>query len=184
VVIALAGRRIDAPNADSPRFPAAREAKVAARIEAAFRKAGARIVVCSAACGADLIGLEAAARLRMERHVVLPFAAEEFRRTSVVDRPGDWGFRFDRVMNAADVTVLGLEPEDREAYRKTNIAIVEHAAALGGTTAFVVWDGKSRGASDMTEHFRNEAVARRMRIIEIQTLSASETDNPAFSRGA
>ena len=183
MTIALAGRRIDAPDADSPRFPAKNESAVAAQVEAAFRKAGASALVCSAACGADIIALEAAARLRMERHVVLPFAADEFRQTSVVDRPGDWGRRFDRVIEDSDVVVLGLDREDPEAYRKTNIAIVEQAAARGGTSAFVVWDRKSRGAGDMTEHFRVEAAARRMRIVEIATVSGSETDNPAIRRG-
>ena len=184
MIIALAGRRIDAPNADSARFPAANEPIVAARLQAAFRKAGARVLVCAAACGADLIALEAASRLRMKRHVVLPFAAEEFKQRSVVDRPGNWGPRFDRAVKEAQVTVLGLGPEDPDAFPRTNIAIIEHAAALGARTAFVVWDGKSRGATDMTDHFRREALARRMRIVEVKTLSASETDIPTISRPA
>jgi hypothetical protein len=61
----------------------------------------AAVLVCSAACGADLVALEAAERLGLRRRIVLPFAAERFRTTSVTDRPGDWGPLFDRMIAAA-----------------------------------------------------------------------------------
>ena len=60
----------------------------------------------SAACGADILCLEAVRELGGETHVVLPFPAEEFRRTSVEIAAGDWGARFDRLLEHADsVTV-------------------------------------------------------------------------------
>ena len=64
----------------------------------------AAVLVCSVACGADLVALEAAERLGRRRRIVLPFAAERFRMTSVTDRPGDWGPMFDRMIAAADAT--------------------------------------------------------------------------------
>jgi hypothetical protein len=44
-------------------------------------------LVCSAACGADLIALEEAERLGLRRRIVLPFSPRQFRETSVTDRP-------------------------------------------------------------------------------------------------
>ena len=170
MVVALAGRRIDAPDADAPRFPAANEAAVRARIEAVLQENGATVLVGSAACGADLIAQEAAIRLGVQCHVVLPFSIEEFREASVTDRPGDWGPRFDHVIHPAHVVLLGFDREDEEAYRKTNVAILDEAASLGETTAVIVWDGQSRGSSDYTAHFRSEAASRRMPVIEIRTI--------------
>ena len=48
------------------------------------------VLVCSAACGADLIALQAAGRVSLRRRIVLPFEPSRFRDSSVVDRPGDW----------------------------------------------------------------------------------------------
>jgi class 3 adenylate cyclase len=60
----------------------------------------------SAACGADLLCLEAALEAGCETHIVLPFPAADFRRSSVDFAGGDWGERFERALAAADsVTV-------------------------------------------------------------------------------
>src|SRR4051812_11745538 len=97
-VIALAGRRIDAPGTSAPRF--AREAVPSGgrRFASLFGKERAGILVCSAACGADLLALDEAERLGLRRRIVLPFAPDRFRETSVADRPGDWGRMFDRLV--------------------------------------------------------------------------------------
>ena len=170
MVIALAGRRIDAPDAETPRFPAANEAAVRAKIESLFTGNDVQVLVSSAACGADLIAQETAMQLGVPRRIVLPFSIAEFREASVTDRPGNWGPRFDRVIHNAHVVLLGFEPDDDEAYRQTNIAILEEAASLGESTALIVWDGQSRGASDYTAHFRSEAEFRGMPVIEVRTI--------------
>ena len=48
-------------------------------------------LIRSAACGADLLALDIAGEFGVERHVVLPFAVQAFRASSVTDRPGEWG---------------------------------------------------------------------------------------------
>ena len=120
-VIALAGRRIDAAGAGSIRFPLEAVPLVRQRVGDLLRQEGARALVCSAACGADLIALEEAGRLGMRRRVVLPFAPAQFRNTSVIDRPGHWGPLFDRVIedvrSAGDLVVLDL-CGDKEAYAR------------------------------------------------------------------
>jgi class 3 adenylate cyclase len=60
----------------------------------------------SAACGADLLFLEAAREAGAETHVVLPFPVDAFRAESVDFAGGDWGERFEQALARADsVTV-------------------------------------------------------------------------------
>src|SRR4051794_17846073 len=101
-VIALAGRRIDAEDADSPRFPARNIPAVRNRLAELLVREKALALVSSAACGSDLIGLEEAERIEIRRRIVLPFSQGKFRATSVVDRPGDWGSSFDRLVAQAE----------------------------------------------------------------------------------
>ena len=122
--IALAGRRIDAPDAETPRFPLANVPLVRDRLRAFFVERGAGTLVCSAACGADLVALEAAESLGMRRRIVLPFDPARFRQTSVTDRPGDWGPTYDRLVETArregDLVVLeGAGEGGRPTRRQT-----------------------------------------------------------------
>ncbi len=80
-------------------------------------------VVCSAACGADILALESAAQLGLSRRVVLPFSREQFRSTSVADRGGDWGRRFDTILQqlqSKDIVELNLQNGNDEAYLAVN----------------------------------------------------------------
>jgi hypothetical protein len=158
VVIALAGRRIDRAGARPARFPLEQVPVVSRRIADALRDLGASALVCSAACGADLIALEQAERLGVRRRIVLPFAAPRFRETSVTDRPGDWGPRFDRqiasVAAAADLVTLKVAGKDEVAYAAANKAIVSEAIGLAPRRiALLVWEGSARADSDATADF-------------------------------
>ena len=119
-VIALAGRRVDAPGVHPPRFPVEDVELVRSRLAKLFVEERAAVLICSAACGADLLGLEEAERLGLRRRVVLPFSPERFRKTSVVDRPGNWGPAFDRLVAAAqtagDLVVLADDAGDDESW--------------------------------------------------------------------
>src|SRR4051812_8410719 len=88
-VIALAGRHVDPDGTDAPRFPLENVPIVRSRIVDLLAKEHAVALVCSAACGADLIALEEAEQLGLRRRIVLPFSPERFRSTSVTDRPGN-----------------------------------------------------------------------------------------------
>jgi hypothetical protein len=139
----------------------------------------AQAVVCSAACGADLLALEAAGVLGIRRRIVLPYARDSFRATSVVDRPGDWGERFDHILDAVeamgDLVVLGYTEGEEVAYLATNRAILEQAAILAAQAqqavgAAVVWDGAGRGADDVTAAFLQEARQRGLTVWPVSTL--------------
>lgn len=97
MVIALAGRRIDAEGAASPRFPTENIGNVKEKLGLFFIEKKPDWLVSSSACGADLIALDIAGELEINRKIILPFDAKTFRSTSVVDRPGDWGMLFDRI---------------------------------------------------------------------------------------
>ena len=166
-VIALAGRRIDAPHADPPRFPSDSIALVRERIAQSLASERAVALVCSAACGADLLALKEAERLGIRRRIILPFAPERFRDTSVTDRPGDWGSLFDHLVEQArisgDLVVLHAGEGD-EAYAAANKAIIREALALAEIDgphqrlAVVVWEGAARSDNDATDGFRTLAV--------------------------
>ena len=175
MVVALAGRRIDAPDAKTSRFAPQHESIVAARLRQYFQEQDATALVCSAACGADLLALEVAGELNLQRCIVLPFPPARFRETSVIDRPGDWGERYDHVLaEVQDVSVLNYPEDDPATYVLTNEAILDSAIALGKEThrpvvAAVVWDGRSRGPDDVTAQFLEKARARFGRVAEIGT---------------
>jgi class 3 adenylate cyclase len=105
-VLVFTGHRMDAADRAAPRFPASLEASLRDELRASLVELRPLAAYGSAACGADILCHELVRELGGEIHVVLPFPAEEFRRTSVETAPGNWGERFDRVLEGADsVTV-------------------------------------------------------------------------------
>jgi hypothetical protein len=184
-VVALAGRRIDLPEAPVPRFPLENVQEVGRRVCEALCKMHAVALVCSAACGADLVALEQAKQLGLRRRIVLPFAPERFRESSVVDRPGNWGLVYDQQVAATaaagDLLVLDATTGGDAAYAAANEAIVREAQALARTAqpdaphrliAILVWDEAPRSDGDATARFRD--LTRRAGFEEqsISTLSA------------
>jgi len=101
-VAVFTGHMIDAPGRPAPRFPPGLEAAVREALRERLAAISPLAVYASAACGADLLGLELAKERGAETHVVLPFPPAEFRRASVDFATGDWGARFDRALAAAD----------------------------------------------------------------------------------
>ena len=163
-IAALAGRRIDAQDSDVQRFPLAEADHIFEKLLRRFRQEHVVRLVCSAACGADILALEAANILMIPTTIVLPFAPYVFRRVSVTDRPGNWGERFDRLVQAAlkndGLIELGLDVADENAYVIANHRIIEAALGAGKSRklAFIVWEGHSRGRDDTTAEFLKTAL--------------------------
>jgi hypothetical protein len=172
----LAGRRTDAPNA-APRFPLAQREVVRVRLRELFQKHDASALFCAAACGADLLALEVAAELEIPAWIVLPFAVERFRASSVVDRPGDWGPIYDRQIATAEqagrLIVHNLSAEDDATYVRANEDILDAATRLAAGRelhAAIAWEGKPRDGTDVTQAFAQSARSRNMPVHEISTL--------------
>lgn len=187
--LALAGRRIDAAGAEA-RFPLERVPHVSARLRELMLEMQAAALVCSAACGADLIALEVAGKLGVRRRIVLPFAVEKFRETSVIDRPGPWGASYDRIVAdvraAGGLVVLADAGEDDQAYAAASDAILDQAIALAGAqspvVAVLVWDGKRRGDGDITWRFAESARRRQLAQRQVLTLAPTAMKGPEPQR--
>jgi len=152
-ILVFTGHMIDQPQRRAPRFPPALESRardaIRSRLEAIRPVAG----YGAAACGADLLCLEALRELGCETHVILPFPAAEFRRVSVEFANADWGERFDRALAAADsVTITS------DHFARGSVATFEYAnlvlTGMGRLRAQVldtsvqclaIWDPKASG---------------------------------------
>lgn len=179
MVIALVGRRIDSPDARLAVFPLANVGRVGEDLRRLLGDRGAAEVVCSAACGADLLALEAAGDAGLRRRIVLPFETGLFRETSVVDRPGNWGPLFDKtiaeVRAKGDLVELQLPPDDDDSYLRANDRILTEALSLAAAmnekaAAVLVWNGVAREGKDITAAFGDAARARELDVFEVRTL--------------
>jgi hypothetical protein len=194
-VIALAGRRIDPEPTLTARFPFDQVDRVRIGIADQLRHSHAVALVSSAACGADLVALETAQRMRLRTRIILPFSAARFRENSVVDRPRPefWGDIFDRVASVArphgDLVELDMVEAD-DAYSAVNAIIIQEARKLAGVNehgwsreslslvAIVVWDGVSRGADDNTHGFVKLARHSGFQVEQVLTLNRARTRAP------
>jgi hypothetical protein len=175
-IACLAGRRIDPVDADAPRFPLDCASAVGEEISAVLLERKISRLVCAAACGADILALEACEALAIPTTIVLPFSVAIFREVSVIDRPGDWGPRFDKVIanarSRSDLVELGYEKDDEEAFLGANreiVARVEHSPA-SEKFAIVVWNGTPRGEDDATADLAEHARAAGFTVIEVPTM--------------
>ncbi|MGE5171174.1 MAG: TRAFs-binding domain-containing protein, partial [Rudaea sp.] len=124
-VVAFAGHMVDAPGRAQPRFPDAIVAAVAAAIDAEVAALRDPIVFTSAACGADLLFIEAAQARGAEVNVVLPFDRDDFVRASVAVGGEAWIGRFDAALARASRVIMATT----EAYLGDEV-LFEHAARL------------------------------------------------------
>lgn len=183
MVVVLAGRRVDAADASAARFPLSNVEKVKEKLKQFFIANIIDYLVCSGACGADLVALDVAGQLSISRKMILPFDAETFRSSSVADRPGNWGELFDAVhkdlKNESNVITLNYAEDDKDVYEKTNFDILNTADSIfeklnekGDTkrVAVIVWEGTPKDSNDTTDHFRKEAEKRGYMIEEINCL--------------
>jgi hypothetical protein len=128
-IIVEAGRRVDAPDAKVARFPPQRVVEVRKKIRQMLKSQMPVAIVCSAACGADLLLLDVADEMRVARYVLLPSEPEVFRVSSVIDRPGDWGELYSNALHTSKVEVLKF-PEGQEGYLETNLKLLDRAQVL------------------------------------------------------
>jgi hypothetical protein len=183
-IVAVAGRRIDAADTQTTRFPHGNLDAVRAALSRTLENAAAMLVVASAACGSDLLALDAASVLGIRTRIILPFAPDVFRETSVVDRPQPvyWGNLYDRLIAEArgrgDLIVLDRDRNDPGAYVAANQAIIGEAllaasdeAPPARPIAVIAWEGAPRGADDATDDFRRAALQRGFTIEQVSTLA-------------
>ncbi len=111
-VVLFSGHMIDQKDRPEPRFPAQLEQVVYREIRERLRKFDAGFGYASAACGADILFLEAMLERDGEIHIILPYGQDQFVADSVDRAPG-WKARFDRLLEkAASVVVTSGQAAD------------------------------------------------------------------------
>lgn len=124
-VVAFSGHMADRPGQATPRFPPHLEAAVADALAAKLRALHLPVVYTSAACGADLLFIEAALDLGAEVNVVLPFDRADFVATSVAIGGDRWIPRFERALERVDRVILATD----EGFLG-DVVLFEHAMHL------------------------------------------------------
>jgi hypothetical protein len=148
-------------------------------------------------CGvwADLIALTVAQQPGIRRRIVLPFPPQRFRKTSVIDRPGNatwnWGAIFDALSQEAeesnDLIIVPPADEETAAYALTNERIISEALELSSKDvrrenpdeyyknilALIVWEGRARGDDDLTAEFADRARAKSIAVQEVYTVRSA-----------
>lgn len=108
----------------------------------------------SAACGADILCLECVRELGGELHIVLPFPADQFRTESVnFCRHGDWGDRFDQLLEAAEEVLVVSDkppPSGVSTFQYANLVMTGLARLRSqmletNLHGLAVWDGTGAG---------------------------------------
>jgi len=124
-VLAFVGHMIDAPTGTTPRFPFELEPAVGDLLRRHMAGLHLPIVYASAACGADLMFIEAALDVGAEVNVVLPFDRNDFVRTRVAVGGESWVRRFDSALERVNRIILATE----EGYLGDDV-LFEHAVWL------------------------------------------------------
>jgi class 3 adenylate cyclase len=183
-VVVFAGHLVDGPGRPRPRFPPSLEPAVTAAVREQVSHIGAGFGYASAACGSDLIFLEALADTGAKAHVVLPYNREQFVRNSVDVVPGgDWAARFDRVLErAAEVIVASDQPlgsgstSYEYAFRLLDGSAGVRADELDTELrCLAVWDGYpgdgAGGTATAIDHWRRQG--RTLDVIDLARLRSA-----------
>ena len=152
-VLIYTGHMIDHPGRASARFPASIEGAIAAAIRARLAVLKPMAAYGSAACGSDILCLEAMRELGVETHIVLPFPAGEFHRVSVDFAPGGWSERFERVLAAATSVTVTSEHRARGSsatfeyanFVLTGMARLRSEVLQTDLRGLAIWDAQPSG---------------------------------------
>ena len=166
-VVVFAGHMIDQAGRPQPRFPAYLEPLVFQKISDALDRLHAGIGFSSAACGADILFLEAMLARQGETNVILPFIPEAFKKTSVDIIPGaDWSRRFDQLLARVTRTIIASDNRSSGndvTYQYANLlqdglAILRAKMLDIEVIPLVVWDGGAGdgygGTATLVQHWR------------------------------
>lgn len=151
MIILYAGVQADEAGRASPRLPETSENDLLIRLKGLLQSLQPSRMVGALASGSDILFARAALSEGIPLRIVLPFAKEDFRRTSVEPRGERWLTHFDRVVsNTAVDLVEGDCPveETVEAFNEHNLTMLDDARALVEGTDERVWVITIRPAPD------------------------------------
>ena len=163
-IVLSTGHMIDQPGRTDERFPPDIEPLVRDAIDQALEELNAQYGFVSAACGSDLIFIEAMLERGAEVHIFLPFVKEDFLETSLRYAGPQWVKRFDTAMDqvahvhyCTSEHYLGYD----ELFNLCNdIAAgftVMRGQSLNVTPSLLaIWDGKAGVAGRLADHWKRE----------------------------
>jgi class 3 adenylate cyclase/tetratricopeptide (TPR) repeat protein len=179
-IAVFAGHMLDAPGRVRPRFPPALEGALRTAIDAELTRLDIRIGYSSAACGSDLIFIEALLDRGAEVNIDMPFDPEDFIRTSVAFAGASWVERFRMALASANSVTYVTEERflgDEILFHFCGVALCGHAylrAATMESAPWLVaaWDGVPSeapgGTGDLLAQWPDPS---RCRVIRIDRLA-------------
>ncbi|NET38450.1 MAG: DUF4071 domain-containing protein [Cyanothece sp. SIO1E1] len=150
-VAVFSGHMIDQPGRPQLRFPPPSETAVYQAIRDRLHTLDIRLGYASAACGADILFLEALLELKGEVHIVLPYESAQFRQDAVDVIPdGNWGDRFEHILDQATEVMIASKQKlqggnvAQEYTQRLLHGLAKMRAEQLGTelVPLAVWDGK------------------------------------------
>jgi class 3 adenylate cyclase len=149
VVVAFTGHLIDAADRARPRFAPSAAGPVFEALKQALLQMRAQLSFSAAACGGDILFLEAMLELGGEINIVLPSDIDSFVKASVArDGNNRWVERFERVLKAAKQVIYASRHPATEVYLAyANVLMFGLAKSRargieGRVRALAVWDGQ------------------------------------------
>ena len=157
-LVVFVGHMLDTPERTTPRFPPHLEDTVRREIDRRLDELDARIGYCSAACGSDLLFIEAMQERDAEVNIILPFAMDDFIQTSVAHAGPRWVARFHRALKLANsVKYVTEEPllNDTILFRFMGrmfygFGEIRARTLLTRPHLLTVWDGRPNGLAGGT----------------------------------
>lgn len=177
-VVVFTGQPLDRPG-QGAHFPPALEALVRAEIARSLDELGAQVGYSMAACGSDLLFIEAMLERGAEVNVVMPFALDDFIAENVRYAGPRWEMRFRNALKLASTVTYATEERHlghSMLYRFANQCLHGLATLRAGflhtsPTLLAVWDmmpgSLVGGAGDFIDQWEDIS---RLRIIDLDGL--------------
>lgn len=192
-VVVFTGHALDRPG-ETPRFWPALEPVVRAEIAARLERMDARIGYSSAACGGDLIFIEAMLERGAEVHIVLPFDLEDFVAANVRHAGPRWEMRFRNALKLAHSVTFATDEHylgHDMLYRFGNqvlhgLATLRARFLSAAPHLLALWDCQPGsligGAADFIDHWHD---VRTLQIVDLDELASAHRDDvPAAATAA
>jgi hypothetical protein len=174
-VILFTGHRIDAPDRQQPRFPAAKEDQARDMILAAVSeekdKAGGKLFgISGGASGGDILFHEVCEELEIPSQMYLVLPKNEYIRASVFDAGPEWVERFKVLFDKKKPKILSDSDElprwlrakkDYSIWQRSNLWMLHTALAISNDDLVMIalWNGDvgdgAGGTEDMVQRAKN-----------------------------
>ncbi len=190
-VVVFSGHMIDRPKRAVPRFPPQFERTVYKAILKRLKELNVGFGYASAACGSDILFLEAVLEAGGEIHIMLPYDKEQFAHDSVDIIPGsDWRARYEQLLDrAAQVLTASNNKMDEGSvyYDYANLLLLGLAKKCAeqletDLVPMAVWDGNQGdgfgGTATVIEHWREHG--HTVEVIDPVKIFTSE--NPGLKK--